>query len=266
MKFRMVERCPLCDRDNSHHSYYGTLELREIFRKFGYDELLYVICECGLIFQWWAMTPETLAEYYKNIYRKMLGKSTANTDNGDIKRGIKRAKTIVKFLDESSSDESPNNVLDIGCAAGYLLVKLRDTYKCEVTGIEPDDNYREYSQGLGLNVLSNLESLNGNQKFDLITATHVLEHFIEPMPFLEKVRGLMSEGGKLILEVPLMSPRLSHPIVFTEETFRKMLHKAGFGIDRLIVGKHRLVMGENLVAKAYIDTEDGERGRIEDWP
>lgn len=251
MIFRMVERCPLCDRDNSHHNYYGTLELRERFQKLGYDELTFVICECGLIFQWWAMTPETLAEYYNNIYRKMLGKS--EPVSRDIKRERKRAKKIVRFL-----DESPNNALDIGSAAGALLVKLRDTYKCKVTGIEPDDNYREYSQGLGLNVLSNLDCLNGNQKFDLITATHVLEHFIEPMAFLEKVRGLMSEEGKLILEVPLMSARLSHPIVFTEETFRKMLHKAGFKIDRLIVGKHRLVMGKNLVAKAYIDTEEGE--------
>ena len=257
MMFRMVERCPLCDRDNSHHNYYGTLELREIFHKFGFDELIYAICECGLIFQWWAMTPESLAEYYKNIYREMLGKS--ELASRDIKRERKRAKKIVQFL-----DESPNNALDIGCGAGALLVKLRDVYGCKVTGIEPDDNYREYSQGLGLNVLSDLEFLDGNRKFDLITATHVLEHFIEPMPFLEKVRGLMSEEGKLILEVPLMSPRLSHPIVFTEETFREMLHKAGFGIDRLIVGKHRLVMGENLVAKAYIDTGDGERGRIED--
>ena len=248
MIFRMVEHCPLCGRNNSHHNYYGTLEMRDTIREFGIDELTFVICECGLIFQWWAMTPETLAEYYKHTYRKILGKS--ETASRDTKIETERAKKIIQFLD----DYCPNNVLDIGSATGTVLVKLQNVYGCKVAGIEPDDNYREYSQSLGLNVLSKIEFLGGNQKFDLITATHVLEHFIEPMAFLEKIRDLVSEGGKLILEVPLMSCRLSHPVVFTEETLRMMLNRAGFGIRKTLMRKGIVLDSQNLMVEAYLDT------------
>lgn len=239
MRFRMLDECPLCGKQCYRYQLTlmpdaHTIQVTEI------DEIHYVICECGLIFQQWPMTPKTLLGYYKSQYREIIG--TSKVTDRNIKEETIRAKNILEF-----TYDTPSNVLDIGSSTGILLKKLRGVYECQVTGIEPGDKFRAYSQNLGLNVLESIDYLNGNHKYDLITIIHVLEHFIEPMALLEKVRGFMAENGILIIEVPLMDYRLAHPIVFTEETFRKMLHRAGFKIDWIVID-------ENLIAEAHLDT------------
>jgi len=230
MIFRLAEHCPLCG-SNYFRCHVKYIPVERTIEETGIDEIIYVICKCGLIFQLWPMTQETSAAYYKCQYREILG--TPEVTNHNIKEETKRANGTIEFL-----NNAPDSVLDIGSSTGLLLKKLRDTYKCNVVGIEPCDAFREYSRNLGSKVLSKIEYLNRKQKFDLITIIHVLEHFVEPMVLLEKARGLMAENGKLIIEVPLLDYRLSHPIVFTEETFRAMLNRAGFAIERLIVETH----------------------------
>lgn len=222
MEFYVVRNCPLCDKTNNifHVVVLG-------------NGLHYRSCECGLFFHLWAMTPDSLAEYYKHQYRS--DKGTPEVAKENIDEETEKADEIVQFLD---GNVKPRNILDIGSSTGILLKKLQDVYKCSGMGVEPGNNFREYSQNLGLNVLSKIDDVGGNHKFDLITIIHVLEHCVEPMMFLEKVRELMADNGKLIVEVPLLMYAIEHPILFTEETLKIMLDKAGFAIDRLVVDKH----------------------------
>jgi SAM-dependent methyltransferase len=238
VRFALVEQCPLCGSERRISQ--AILIATETQQRAGIDWLQYTTCECGFIFQTWAMTPETLKEYYKGKYREILGSEEPTEWN--ITQEVERADRIIRFL-----NSDPINVLDIGSSTGVLLDKIRDKYRCNVVGVEPGDKFRAYSHKLGLNVLDSIERLNGNQRYDLITMIHVLEHFVEPMEILETVSELMAENGKLIIEVPLLGYSLSHPIVFTEETFRKMLHVAGFKIDRVVIDEH-------LMAEAHLDT------------
>lgn len=231
MQFNVVRKCPLCERTNYT---FQVVVLGE--------GLHYRSCDCGLFFQLWAMSPESLAEYYKHQYR--ADKGTPEPDKKNIQEEMIKADDIAQFLD---GNIEPHNILDIGSSTGFLLKKLRDVYGCQVTGVEPGDNFREYSHGLGLNVLNDVEQLDGNQKFDLITIIHVLEHWVEPMKLLEKIHGLLADDGKLIVEVPLLMYAIEHPILFTEVTLKMILEKAGFTIERLVVDKHAR-------AEAYIDT------------
>lgn len=234
LTFGVMRECPLCERTNC------------VFQVVVLGEgLHYRSCECGLFFQLWAMLPEALAEYYKFQYRNDKGTPSPAKEN--IQEEIARADSIVQFLD---GNVEPRYALDIGSSTGFLLKKLRDVYGCQVMGIEPGDNFREYSRGLGLNVLNDIEHLDGNQKFDLITVIHVLEHWVEPMKLLEKVRGLLADNGKLIVEVPFLMYAIEHPILFTKETFRAMLNKAGFVIDRLVVDNSLLSEGRAAHATA----------------
>lgn len=238
MDFKVATNCPLCDMTWNH--YHAIVPGKGLH---------YRACECGLYHHLWAMTEETLAEYYKNDYRSKKGSPEVTDFN--VEEENVRADKIVRFI---GAEINPRNALDIGCSTGMLMKRLQDLHRCKVTGVEPGDNFREYCRSLGLNVLSNIDCLNGNPKYDLITMIHVLEHLVEPMPFLEKVRGLMTEGGKLIVEVPVLMYTMDHPLMFTEETLRLMLDKAGFEIRKLEMGVFSLSDNISMIAEAYLDT------------
>lgn len=252
MRFREVD-CPLCS-SNHHRSYARLIPDERTILGTGIDEIIYGTCECGFIFQRWPMTPETLAEYYKYQYREFLG--TAEVAKKNIKEETARADSIIEFLD---GEIVPNDVLDVGSSTGLLLEKLQNIYGCRVVGIEPGDKFREYSQNHGLSVLSDIEYLNGHQKFDMVTIVHVLEHLVEPMALLEKVRGLIAEDGKLLVEVPLENYRLAHPVVFTEETFRTMLNKANFAIEKLAVSSKNIRALSTAKEKAWPNEHSSQR-------
>jgi SAM-dependent methyltransferase len=79
-------------------------------------------------------------------------------------------------------------------------------------------------------------------EFDIITLFHVLEHFPEPDKQLRDIRRLLSDDGKLLIEVPNHDdwlPKVSteyfdfyyqpvHVFYFTAETMTDLLQRAGF--------------------------------------
>lgn len=243
MEFEVVENCPLCGRQSELPTIYVT-ETKTTISKTGVDKIWYVVCECGLHYQNFMMTPESEREYYsKNEYRANLGRP--NADDWSLRYETDRANRVLEYLDGKIS---PKKVLDIGCSAGMFLKEIQDKYKCEVMGIEPG-NFREHSQSIGLNVLSDIKYLNGNQKFDLITTIHVLEHLTEPIPFLEKVREFMAVDSKLVVVIPELNYRFIHPIAYNEETLERTLNKSGFLVERIGRTRH-----PDLVMEAHLDT------------
>jgi 2-polyprenyl-3-methyl-5-hydroxy-6-metoxy-1,4-benzoquinol methylase len=232
MEFETVKNCPLCDRPSELPTIHGT-ETKTMISKTGIDKVWYVACECGLHYQSFMMTLESEREYYgKNKYRENLGRP--KVDDWSIRYEIDRANRVLEYLDGKIS---PKKVLDIGCSAGAFLKKIQDKYKCEVMGIEPGD-FREYSRSIGLNVLSDIKYLNGNQKFDFITMIHLIEHLTEPIPLLEKVREFMTVDGKLVVVIPELNYRFVHPIAYTEETLERTLNKSGFLVERIGRTRH----------------------------
>jgi len=237
MIFGEAQHCPLCHKSCTVYNIHGAAVYSEgLSDGVVEDKIPYLICECGFIFQMWLMTQETLAEYYRCQYREAM------VDKRHIEDEASRADRIIGCLNGGN----PSNILDIGSSTGTLLNKLQDLYKCSVVGVEPCDVYRSYSQDTGLDIVSDIEQLNG--KFDLITIIHTLEHCTEPMMLLEKAKELVAKDGELWIEVPKLNYRFSHPTVFTEETFELMLNKAGLTIERKTVNE------ENILVKAYCDT------------
>lgn len=94
-------------------------------------------------------------------------------------------------------------LLDIGCGTGnFLQVVKNDGWK--IIGVEPDPSARKLAiETCGENIheesfLSKVE----NQKFDIITMWHVLEHVHELDQRMGQLKNLLKPGGRIIVAVP----------------------------------------------------------------
>ena len=107
----------------------------------------------------------------------------------------------------------PARVLDCGAGGGefsYLLTSRG--YR--LTGIEPNDGYREYARaeyGVDLRPGTLDDNDFGSAEFDLITIFHVLEHVPDPGAALTHLAGWLRPGGHLYVEVPNALTGVSSP-------------------------------------------------------
>jgi 2-polyprenyl-3-methyl-5-hydroxy-6-metoxy-1,4-benzoquinol methylase len=135
-------------------------------------------------------------------------------------------------------------LLDVGCSGGGYLLEMRKL-GWQVEGVEMDPDVERFEQ-LGLDVRSGLAEVAlaefPDERFDVVTAWHVLEHVFDPSRVLSEAYRILKPGGVLMLEVPnfdslarralrtywsaLELPR--HLYHFTPKTLGALLRKAGF--------------------------------------
>lgn len=139
-------------------------------------------------------TPNELDAIYTNAYQYKVHEVV---DNEKKYRARKLSKYICRHVGKSDV------VLEFGCMYGHLLGELKSLgHKC--IGVEIDSGAVSACNAQGISVIrSSVEDFDaqGNQ-YDLIIMSHVLEHFHEPAAVLQKVRKMLSAGGKLLLVVP----------------------------------------------------------------
>lgn len=95
-------------------------------------------------------------------------------------------------------------LLDIGCANGTFLARMRDL-GWEVMGVEADkDAVRVSRTHYNLEVVEGaIEEANlPSDYFDAVTMNHVIEHVHDPVTCLQQGRKTLRPGGKLILLTP----------------------------------------------------------------
>jgi SAM-dependent methyltransferase len=222
-----IDHCPLCvgtDLKLINSNLSTPKELKEIHIAL----VEYNICSCGFIFHKYKYAPK---DYYRSIYRNNLHGKNPDADN--IFTEINQADRIVGLL-----DVPPKSVLDFGSSTGVLLRKLSDKYSCKTVGVELCDAFRKYSNGRGTNTVATVDELP-IEKYDLITCIHTLEHMYDPVDLLKTLRGLLTKDGTLVVEVPIgqSAYRLSHPVVFTEETLTRALRNAKYEIVKTTIIK-----------------------------
>lgn len=94
-------------------------------------------------------------------------------------------------------------LLDVGCATGAFIAAARDD-GWNVAGLEYSEAAAERARAAGLDVRAG-ELAGGafeGETFDVITAWHVIEHLIDPVADLRRMRTLTRKGGVLLVETP----------------------------------------------------------------
>ena len=100
-----------------------------------------------------------------------------------------------------NSYSSPGNkLLDVGAGTGdFLLVAEKQGWK--IFGVEPSELARRKASEKGVELYSDLDVLP-QQKYDVITLWHVLEHLPDLDIQISKLVGLLSDNGTLVVAVP----------------------------------------------------------------
>jgi len=123
-----------------------------------------------------------------------------------------------------------NSVLEIGPGNGHLAKNLIKKNKIiTYDTIETDNSLYENLKTIGLKVFDKFESLKNNN-YDLIIASHVLEHIDNPDNFLQNIRKKLSKNGIVFLEVPCLDylykkTHEPHLFFYEKKTLQNIIEK-----------------------------------------
>lgn len=198
-------KCPICDSEN-------TKEL--------YENADWFFCRCGVIFQ-----DKTNLEniYHKDYFEKYNHEGAKACYQRQVEFFLPKMKGI-SFLEIGNANDF---VLDAVLAKGWFPTKI------------DINDYSDISRYPTL--IGNFEDYDfNNKKYDCIWASHVWEHFIEPVKALEKTYDLLEDNGWFYVSMPdvyyFFIPtttfghlhRKEHYIMWTMESFEKKAHEVGF--------------------------------------
>ena len=164
-------------------------------------------------------------------------------------------ETSVSFDDDNRRFNLIKNMIenkkymDFGCGHGGVLSRARQKTG-ELYAVEPEDNMRNNIVGGVVSFSSITEARKElHEKMDVISLFHVLEHLEDPIDILCQLKDIMSDDGRIIIEVPNADDALlslsnnrqyadftywiCHPFYFTNETLRKIAEKAGLKVQFL---------------------------------
>ena len=236
--------CPLCGAEASAQCVvtphvYGDREGSRAF---------FHCTACDVRYLFPGLAPEEEAQFYAAEFEAfMAGRAGAAGGWSKVEEHVRaneptrqrRMRYLKPHLPERAS------VLEVGCSSGFMLWPLREAgHSC--VGVEPSGAFGAYLRSKDLEVHGSLDELTRAtpaRRFDLITHFFVLEHIARPLPFLERLLGLLNPGGRLVFEIPNAADPLysvydipaferfywsiAHPWYFSEPSLRYLLERTG---------------------------------------
>ena len=187
------------------------------------DEFEYLECSACKCLQLKDI-PGNLAKYYPEDYYSYFSKGEEHhirhSFSKTLKRNLKKSllnhylkgkAPIGKMLAPKLSSYYPwikigmltnnSNILDVGCGAGELLLKMYNDGFRRLTGLDPfikEDIH--YNCGITIHKKT-LDQLT--EKYDLIMMHHAFEHMDEPLTIIKNIRALLNPKGVALIRIPV---------------------------------------------------------------
>jgi SAM-dependent methyltransferase len=100
------------------------------------------------------------------------------------------------FLDRYLAPLRPCSILELGCGRGLILQELRDL---DAVGVEIDEREAAIASAKQLDVrVGHAGYYDASREFDVVVASEVIEHMIEPQSLLENAVRHLRPGGMLL--------------------------------------------------------------------
>jgi len=209
-------------------------------------------------------------------HEEAVGVSNYNTD---VDPSVRNSSQTIE-LEMVGPDK---DVLDVGCATGYLAAAL-NKQGCRVSGVEYDPDAAEEARShLVKLVIGDLTTIDlvaefGEQAFDAVVFGDVLEHLARPAQVLAAALPLLRPGGSVVISVPnvahgslrlaLLEGRWDYTTVglldethvrfFTRATLAAMLAEAGLQVQEV-----RATVLDPLQTEVDVDDEAVPRGIVQ---
>ena len=128
--------------------------------------------------------------------------------------------------------------LDYGCGRGAMLEALSNILpNWQLNGVDLDKQQLSYLRSIkGFKRLYDADQDKINETFDMVSMVHSLEHFANPFNTLLQARKLLTEHGRLFIQVndtqknPFELVVADHLTHFTPETLCQIVRRAGFEV------------------------------------
>jgi len=204
--------CPLCSSDSTQKRFSLTQE-----------NSIFCCKNCELEFLSPQLDDAVLKKLYSESYYTPWGLA-GSSENEELKK--MKIATFNLRLDLAKTIRSSGNLLDIGCATGYLLEAAKEK------GFEPYGvEFSEYSasianQKFGAERIFNgiLEDSKFNSGFfDVISMFDLIEHVRIPQVILEKASSILNKDGVIIISTPDIGS-ISNKIMGQKWTHYKLEH------------------------------------------
>jgi SAM-dependent methyltransferase len=212
------EMCKICGNTKDNMTYTA----REMM--FGFrDEFEYLKCpncKCLQIKE----APPDISKYYPGDYYSFYSKGEEHYIQTSFLKSLKR-RLKKKLLDYYLQADHPvgsllafkfksyypwikrntvtsrSHILDVGCGAGELLLRMYNDGFRHLTGLDPfikEDIH--YNCGIIIHKKT-LDEFSGN--YDMIMLHHAFEHMDHPLAVMKSIYRLLNDKGLVLIRIPL---------------------------------------------------------------
>lgn len=151
---------------------------------------------------------EELEHYYRDTYFQCPSITYATAYSNEERIYIDNRARVAEKIWFDYSNKKSGTIFDIGCGEGffanYFLKKGWKATACDFSSFGVESFNKELLpyliKGDVFNVLD--EQILNNQKYDFINFANVLEHVIDPILSLNKIKQLMNKNSLLKINVP----------------------------------------------------------------
>lgn len=206
--------------------------------QFGWDTYVSICKRCGLVY----LNPRWTKAGYNYFYATEYDQYYRYNEDEAAEKETRKAKVVWKRISQYAP-QAYKSALDIGCGLGWLLHHVASQVEgLHIAGIEPSDSCAaHFTEKIGGELVARDVDTDwqvANQgRFDLVIFRHVLEHLLDPVAVLKKVRESMAPDGVLYIAVPdMMHPdgsladfwfRNVHTYYFSQPTLKRVAELAG---------------------------------------
>jgi SAM-dependent methyltransferase len=165
---------------------------------FNYNSRIGACQRCGFI-GLYGLSDTLVQSFYSENESEYFGSEEFDYANPTNIKKYEKYWDIINFY---LPDSKGKTVIDIGCGGGgFLHLGLK---KCpDATLIGVDFNAKMLtSKFKGISFYQEITGVESAKSAAIVTMFHVLEHICSPIDFLKKAVALLTDSGKLVLEVP----------------------------------------------------------------
>ena len=223
--------CPACNSTGPHRRHIASGK-----EAIGGGPLEVLVCAtCRARFQPCVPTEAELARWYD-----YMGHIPANSQTSPLlDRRLGRVLTVFDEVRQTG------RLLEIGCGGG-VLVRAASARGWQVFGTEISPSCATLLRPLlGMRLFEGtvLEAPFENESFDGVMMIEVIEHLVDPLPYLIAIRRLLRPGGRLFMTTPnaggasarLLGPHWQaytgeHLSYFEADSMKALLERAGLSL------------------------------------